>query len=52
MATIKTITRFSQAPAAPEVTPAGAIVLIEVDNQVLKIPFSALVAAIAAELDT
>ncbi|HRO59845.1 MAG TPA: hypothetical protein PKZ27_02835 [Rhodocyclaceae bacterium] len=50
MAHLKTLTRFSQAPAAPETIPATAIVAIEIDNHVYKITWAALVALIVAEV--
>lgn len=52
MATVKTITRFSQAPAAPTTIPDNALVLVEIGNQVYKMTWAALVAAIVAEVPT
>lgn len=50
MATVKTITRFSQAPTAPNTIPDTAFVLIEIDRQVYKMTWADLVSAIVAEV--
>lgn len=45
MATLKTLTRFSQAPTVPETIPADAIVAIEIDNKIYKMTWGELEAA-------
>lgn len=50
MANLKTLTRFAQAPAAPDPIPDNALVLIEIDGKTYKLTWAALVAAVVAEV--